>query len=256
MHQTEATLYFTYLAGLTLLALISFAFLVEIYRHHKFKAIVQKKIALRDIQIIEDERRRIAKDLHDDFGSMVASIRIRAENLSTIYPDHKQLIQIITHTHKMLEKLKMISRNLVPKILEYEGLAPAINELLFDIKDIGIIKVDAIIEEITVPLDSQKSLIVYRLIQEILTNTLKHAKANRINFMLRVTYCELILDIKDNGIGFIKEKTRKQNQHFGLANIQSRLSLLNAKWYCKTKPNEGTNYHIQIPIESLTYGNK
>lgn len=254
MHQTEATLYFTYLSGLTLLALISFAFLISIYRHHRFKVKVQKEIALRDINLIEEERRRIAKDLHDDFGSMVASIRIRAEKLITQHPDDSQLNQIITHTHQMLDKLRMISRNLVPKILEYEGLTAAINEILKDITDLGAITLYANVSEINILLNPEKTLIVYRMIQEILMNTIKHAKANRLKFALTVSETELILDVQDNGVGFIRNINKNSNQNFGLANIESRLGLLNAKWYCKARPNEGTHYHVQIPLESLIYG--
>jgi two-component system NarL family sensor kinase len=254
MHQTEATIYFAFISILTLLILISSLFLASVLRQIKLKSLAQRKILQRELNLMEKDRERIAADLHDDIGSSIAVLVQKTRQLGQMGYVNTLTEEIITDLEQMRMSLKDISANLVPRILLEEGLITAINDILEDISLYGNIKTEEELNDLTFFLHPEKSLMLYRIIQEIITNTVRHSKANRLIVRTKEDAIYLYLSISDNGKGFQLDSEIKSHKHFGLANIRSRLELLDAEWQVHTKPGNGTAYEIKLKIKELKDG--
>lgn len=202
-----------------------------------------------EVTVLEKERKRIAFDLHDDLGALLSSIKINLQSLTT---DNKEDIEIInkleSHIDNAMEKIREISRNLMPQILHDKGLLTALkvySEKL-DKKNSVCIKYQCMIAELRIEKD--KEIHIYRAIQEIINNALKHAKARTIDLKVDIIKNNLLIDIQDDGIGFDQEIVLKQNKGLGLHNILCRIDLLRGTVYLTTAPEQGTQYLIEIPI--------
>jgi signal transduction histidine kinase len=253
MFTKETGIFITLITGLIILTILLLLFVVSIMRQQR-KSIKDYKLhVLRDIGLIEEERRRIAADLHDDLGSILAAIRLKAENMYDVDPTNSFLKKTIEHLDLSLGRIKQVAHNLMPSILKVKGLGAGIEELVLDIKTGSKIKVaftNTCNEEDFLP---QNTILVFRIVQEITTNILKHAKATKIEILYSNNKRFLLLRIGDNGIGFDPVLLKKNEKSFGLKNIQSRLELLEATYYIESYPNKGTTYRIKIPLSSLKH---
>lgn len=253
MFTKETGVFITLITGLLILTILLLFFIVSIIRQQKRSIKDYKLHALRDMALIEEERKRIAADLHDDFGSILAAIRLRSETMHENDPNNSLLKDTIKHLDLSLIRLKQIAHNLMPGILQSRGLGAAINELLLEIKTASNMKISFINtcnEQDFLP---QKSIILFRVIQEIITNIVKHSKATTIDLLYSTSKRHLILTISDNGIGFIPIHSQKSGKNFGLQNIYSRLELLDATYSLETYPEKGVTYKIDIPLSSMKY---
>ncbi len=205
--------------------------------------------SMRDMGLIEEERRRIAADLHDDLGCILANIRISLESIHKLLPGSDIVPRTLMHLDLSLGRVREISHNLVPRTLSNSGLAEAVAELAEEFESPNM-KIVYKGECTTNGLLPSACLIVYRVLQEIVTNAVKHSEANEMNISCQMNKSHLILDIKDNGIGFIPSSIPKHKQ-FGLQSIRSRLQVLDAEFKLTSSLGTGTHYLITIPISSL-----
>jgi len=196
----------------------------------------------------ETERKRIAQDLHDSLGSMLVTLNMYADSLigKGGKKEVKQLAEKISDTTKQAtEETRRISHNLDTGILTHFGLEAAINDLVNAITKIKPINV---ICHVHMPDTVNKEIVInlYRIIQELINNTLKHANANKIHIELSQIsheYISLIYD--DNGVGF--DTTTKGNG-MGLTNIASRIETIGGSLQIESKINKGSSFIIEIPI--------
>ena len=251
MHTTETGIYYTFIIGLTTLTLLLVIFLTSYIRQQKQRMREYRNQVLRDINLIEEERKRIAADLHDNFGSILATARFGLENLTEQYPSNPLTKKILGQVDQSIYRIKEISHNLLPGILQAKGLGAAIEELAEEIRLLGRGKVyyeNHCTENIFAP---EKTILIFRVLQEIVTNSIKHAGANTIRISCRQEPKKLILIISDNGIGFNPDTLRTTDKQFGLQNIRYRLELLDGKYTLHSSPGHGTQYLIEIPLSAL-----
>lgn len=202
-----------------------------------------------EVTILENERRRIAFDLHDDFGALLSSIKINLQNLNTTdIEDEKIIHKTDLYIDSAMEKIREISRNLMPQILHDKGLLIALETYTetLDKKDSLHINYQCSVPELVI--EKEREIHIYRVIQEIINNVLKHAKAKLINISIEVKKNYLLVEIKDDGIGFNHELIIKNNKGLGLHNVLGRVDLLKGAVYLTTSPGDGTRYLIEIPI--------
>ena len=172
-------------------------------------------------------------------------------NIMEELPENKTLPKTIDYIGATIVKLKEIAHDLMPSILTEHGLCAAIEDLIEDITSTSDLKIhfnndcdDQAFAPVT-------SIMLYRVIQEILANAVKHSKATQVIITLSVKPKYLILEICDNGVGFDQRVSKIRGKHFGLRNINSRLGLLDAIYVLNAEPGKGTYYHITIPIISM-----
>lgn len=198
----------------------------------------------------EKERKRIAQELHDGLNGDLSAIKYRLSTLeeSGLSPiDTENLGKVITMIDDSCTQIRSISHNLMPSsILEY-GLIETIKEYLIKINTSDNFRVDFQCYGNYIALSKKNETIIYRIIQELVTNILKHSKASEAMIQLNYREDELVITVEDNGIGF---NLKIVSSGIGHKNIQTRIAFLNAHMDVDSSAN-GTFYTITIDINKL-----
>jgi PAS domain S-box-containing protein len=202
------------------------------------------------IQAEEKERSRIAKDLHDGLGPILATLKMYLEFLSekSRVDEHPDILGLsVSSAGEAINTLKSISNNLSPHLLEAFGLAAAVNSFVERIKRISTIKfhVDTNINE---RLSSVFEISIYRVITECINNSLKHSSASEISIGLNIMENMLSLVYTDNGKGFDVKKVLEGRSGMGLYNMRNRINKLGGKINFQSIPNEKTEISIEVKI--------
>jgi two-component system NarL family sensor kinase len=155
-----------------------------------------------------------------------------------------------SYIDEAMKKLRQISFNMMPQILQRKGLEEALNELIEMLAHATALKINY---ECAIKLvDKEKRIHIYRVVQEILNNISKHANATIINFSIKKIENKILLHIQDNGTGFDKNVILKNSIGLGLQNIMARIDLLKARIYLSTEPGKGVDYLIEIPDDNAS----
>ena len=197
----------------------------------------------------EAERMRIAKDLHDGLGGLLSTVK---SHFSVIQKEIKELesLNVYSKTNHLIDEacdeVRRIAHNMMPHALSLAGLSGAIQDLADHVKKSDInCKVE--IHGDVDGLDETQSVMVYRIIQEVIANALKHAKCSEILIQLIRHQQILNVTIEDNGIGFSTDL--KSETGLGLKSIRSRVNFLEGSIHIDSEPNSGTSVHIEIPVK-------
>jgi signal transduction histidine kinase len=222
----------------------------EIERAH------QKKLLETALNTEEAERRRIAKDLHDDIGTMLSLTKLSLNQLEQGLSNPGSQSQQTLHNARSLVEdtilnVRRITRDLVPVTLEKFGLAVAIEEFVRRISQGGELQVYFNCEGEEIPRQSRQiELTLFRVMQELVNNALKHAECTEIEIDLHKLNDRLELQVTDNGRGFdITDAAILAKGGLGLRSIESRLSVVNGSIKYETPGTKGTRAHVRIPIE-------
>jgi len=245
---------------LSLLAIIVITTVFIFYRRNaKQKRRYEQKLAEEQLQrfkeivdAIENERKRIAVDLHDSLGQMLSTTKLYLSGLEDMVEDQnkndkKLYSDTITLLDESCSELRNISYNIMPGTFIKYGLIVSINELVNIINETNKIEVNFRNVGIESRYNENLEISVYRIVQEALNNILKHANANMININLSQENKLLALSIKDNGKGMDNIELYK-NKGLGWKSIFSRVQMLNGNINVITGINKGTNINIRIPL--------
>ena len=204
----------------------------------RFKAVVDSE---------EKERTRIAKELHDGLGQLLSSAKLNISSLEdNIVKDDEYLLKnSLKIIDEAVVEVRSISHNLMPTALMNYGLKEAIKELCRRVNDSKKIIIDFNSEKFDIKLIKETEIILYRIIQEIINNMLKHSKADKINIELTNSQNTLKLYINDNGVGFDKSEISR-SKGIGWQNIYSRVSILNGEIIVNSQIGKGTEIEIHI----------
>lgn len=206
----------------------------------------------------EFERRRLARDLHDQMGQDLIALTLGLRTLKNDIGDTPERVaqfeQIQAIVCNLNQQLHSIAWGLRPLILDDLGLHEALIDLIDKLSANLSINIDLqSIKLSKLKLSKFKETVIYRITQEALTNIFKHANASSVLISLSVFQNKLIINIADNGCGFdtasLKNDARKQSC-FGLQGIFERVALLSGTFDILSSPNEGTVLRISIPIYS------
>lgn len=209
------------------------------YKNAKTRERVQRVFSQELIKTQEQERTRIAKDLHDGVGQQITLIKMKAQNT------HQTEISGLAHN--ALEEVRSISRDLYPVTLAKLGLTDSIEQLLLDLDEQTDLFVSVEIDNVNTNFDEIQSLNFYRFIQESVNNVLKHAQAKTLVVNIFKQSDGIKILIKDNGNGFEVNDKIAQNS-LGLKTMAERISMLKGSFAIKSKKTEGTSILVQIPI--------
>ncbi|WP_310557152.1 histidine kinase [Flavobacterium sp.] len=260
IHQSEIinVIVYTFLAFVLMtLMLILFFY----YSRKKFNKILiqnkdleisyQKELTRSVLLTQETERKRIAQDLHDDISSKLNIISLNAHLLQTANLDEeeKQKITAIIKDYAkfVAEDSRRIAHDLLPPVLQKFGLHAGIESLCFEINNSKSLNIDYQNEVEFDIKDNDKHLHIFRIIQELINNSIKHGKAKNISIGFTKTGAITTLIYSDNGVGFDIQKMENQ-KGLGMKNIESRIDFLNAVMTIESSFNKGVVFRIAFPL--------
>lgn len=249
MDTQEASIYTAVVISSIIISIIITYFVISIVRQQRKNVELIRKNLLTEISTMERERSRIAIDLHDDVGPILSVIKFQIESVSVNDGDDKlQLQNASNHIDSLIHHMREISNNLMPTILLRKGLVASIEEFVNSIESTSKIKVDFKYNNVSeIPQDV--SINVYRIINEVFHNTVKHSKASEVSLDISENKNGLSIYYYDNGTGFDFETTINKSSGFGLRNLKSRAEVMNGTMTAESKPGKGTAFLFQIPIK-------
>lgn len=211
----------------------------------------QKKMIEAALESQENERRRVAADLHDSIGAMLSTIRL---SLITHVKRNSQDVESIAESKRMLDdtidSVRRISRDLMPSTLEKFGLSLAVKEMCDRFQSTSSLPIT--FEEIgkTPHLSKTRELMIFRIIQELLNNALKHSGASLLKVILKNSgHLEVI--VEDDGSGFDLNEQQMEGQGLGLFNIENRARLAGGVVIFNSEVGKGSKTIISIPYEKI-----
>jgi len=213
----------------------------------------QKLLLNASIRLQEEERQRIAADLHDDAGPLLATARLYLnENLVNL--DKTTQLQSIYNAKQIIDDtiqlIRNISHSLMPPTLKNFGLESAVNDLFQKISGSGSMNASSRFHDYRERLQAENELVIFRVIQELVNNILKHSNASFIHLTQNTSGNKFFIRLHHDGRGITQNdfnKLNKSNVGLGLKNIQSRLKVLHGKIFFE-KDMSQTYYKVTIEL--------
>ena len=201
------------------------------------------------IEAEENERARVAKDLHDGLGQLlsVAKLSLSAVMLPATDAQGQLLSNSINVLDQATQEVRSISHNLMPTALMELGLIEALEDMILKINESKLLNIKFVVAGIEERLPAPIEVAVYRIIQEVINNMIKHSRADQIEVNVLGKGNTLHLSISDNGVGFEKEMITK-SKGLGWKSVFSRIAMLKGNIEVDTQPGKGTNINIQFAI--------
>jgi two-component system, NarL family, sensor kinase len=248
MDTQEKELYQSLLIVVGVVGIILLYFIITIIRYQRRSLRLHKEKIQAEIDTLEKERRRIASDLHDELGPLLSAVKLQINSLDTNDPGDQEVISKSSfHLDSIIRKLREISNNLMPNTLVRKGLQKAIGEFIENSQQAYGMEIRFICEQ-ELHLNQHKEINIYRIIQEILHNTVKHAQASLLIIKIMIEGDRLLVMTADNGKGFDYFAKAKDNPGLGLRNLQSRTEVMGGELTCHSEAGKGTTYTIEIPL--------
>lgn len=198
----------------------------------------------------EEERRRIARELHDETGQALTSLMVRLQtvNQQCPLPDIKvqldEIRELVAHT---LDEVHNLSVELRPSVLDDLGLEAALSRYVHDYQHRYPLEVDLVVIGLEDRLPPPVETAVYRIIQESLTNIARHAHATTASILVEQRNGRLRAIIEDDGVGFLRG-VGSQNGRLGLYGMRERAELLNGTLTIESEPEQGTSIFVEVPL--------
>lgn len=257
--QTRNTLIYGLVAGLVGLILIA----VLAYRNIAFRKRVAEQEVLQlqqEKQLVatnsilkgqEEERTRVARDLHDGLGGLLSGIKLTLNSVkgNVILPEESAMTftRALTQLDGAISEMRRVAHSMMPETLVRFGLIDALSDFCEGISASGRLKVTMQDFGFDKRLDSQVEVVLYRIVQELLNNVLKYADATEAEVQLAWVENNLSVTVEDNGKGFDVQQL-EQNKGAGLRNVQARVDYLNGTMDIQSKPGEGTSVLVEIVL--------
>jgi PAS domain S-box-containing protein len=207
-------------------------------------------LSRRLFEVQEEERRHLARELHDEVGQALTAAKINLQSVA-IEGDSATLARLHETTvilDRLLGQVRQISLDLRPSMLDDLGLEPALRSLLDRQGRLASVAVRFSAENMPPDLDPEIQTTCFRIAQEAITNAVRHAKATQIDVNLGRENGNLRLVIHDNGVGFDVEAAQAQAVGLGLIGIKERVALVGGRVRIISSPGEGTEIEIVLPL--------
>ena len=250
---------FVILVVIVVLILISGYLLIRSYRLGQKAQLHQEKIRHREDQLQavirtqEEERNRFARDLHDGLGQYMTALKMSIINFEQQHEIDEQersrrFERIMKLFNDIYQELRNITFNIMPQVLLQKGLVPATEELIRKMKETAGIDVSLFTYGVSRRLNSEQEIAIYRIVQELLNNAVKHSGSNSITITFTEHEREFNIIVESNGGGFDKTRLQKSRGN-GWKNILSRLELLGGTIEADSSPaGNNSTFIIDIPV--------
>jgi len=225
------------LAVTILLLLVTIIIILFVVFSKKKNSLIEEKrlvLAKAQMEIREETLRNISWELHDNIGQLMTLAKINAQMAQT---DPSKIGSVISSVDTGLKQLRLLSKAINPTFINNLKFEEAIRLELERYNRLDFLKPSMSVDGDIYSIDEKQEIILFRIIQEFLTNSIKHSKATELNVELNYKKNELEIHINDNGIGFSKELIK---EGIGIQSMRNRAELIGAKFILNSIPNEGT----------------
>lgn len=199
----------------------------------------------------EAERRRIAQELHDEVGQTLTAVLLELKGVADRVPEEarQELREVLETTRTSLDEIRRIARRLRPGQLEERGLCSAVKALVEEVPPRAGLTVKALVDPNLPDLSHDAELVIYRVAQESLTNTVRHAGASEAVVSLRRTPTGVTLRVTDNGVGLADAV-----EGAGIRGMRERALLIGASFSISSGENGGTEVRLDVPYPAALVG--
>ncbi|MEO6695901.1 MAG: two-component regulator propeller domain-containing protein [Ignavibacteria bacterium] len=247
------TIWFQGLAGLFLIGIIGYIFKQKLNRIKTDKK-TQDDFTKKLLKSQEHERKRIAAELHDSLAQHLLIIKSKAKIIFKKADDQKikdQLNEISELSSVTLDEVRKISYNLRPYELDRLGLTKTLLSTIENVNSSTDIRFDIEVDDIDKMLEDEIEINIYRIVQEILNNIIKHSNATEVKGSITNTENDILIFISDNGKGFYANKKflESEEKGFGLKGIAERVKLFGGLFKIHSEEEKGTQIEICIPLK-------
>ncbi|NAS14293.1 sensor histidine kinase [Poritiphilus flavus] len=195
----------------------------------------------------EKERQRVANELHDDLGSLMATVRLHFDNIQGDRED-----PALRKAQKLLEeayeKIRGIAHSKNSGVMANQGLLPAVQKMAHTISGTNALEVTVEDYGMEERMENSLELAIFRMIQELVANIIKHAKATRASIQFTQHEDNLNIIVEDNGVGFKGSSFGAFKSGMGLSSIEKRVEFLEGSFTVDSVPGKGTSILIDIPV--------
>jgi two-component system, NarL family, sensor histidine kinase UhpB len=207
----------------------------------------RRESARQALRVLEGERSRIARELHDEVGQTLTGAMLQVEALAARIPDElrDELDELRETARCGTEDVRRIARRLRPEALEDLGLQSALAALATSFGEHARVKVERRLEP-ALPLSQDEELVIYRVAQEALTNVARHAGATRVELQLQQNPARTVLAVRDDGRGLSSGALPSAQ---GIRGMRERAMLIGAQLHIESKPGRGTEIRLFIPFD-------
>lgn len=206
-------------------------------------AIFRQELASSQVEMKEQTLSYIGQELHDDLGQKLSVAKLMNNQLIHVLDgENKESLKEINELlGECIQDIRNLSKTLITEQIEHFGLMESIEREVKRIKKLNLLKINFQFNEHDIDINSKHALILFRIVQECMNNTLKHSRAKEMSISVQNETEKISIQLKDNGIGF--DDTEKQNGS-GLKSIRNRAKLINTEFEIFTKKNQGTTVHL------------
>ena len=213
-------------------------------------------LSYRLIAAQEQERARIARELHDDFGQRLALLSAEIQRMKEIVPDSVVELQSRTdelkkQTSEIATDIQSLARQLHSSRLDYLGLIPAMQSFCTELSKNRKVEIDFTHECIPPTVAQEISLCLFRVMQEALHNAVKHSGVQQFEVKVQASPTEIYLTVRDSGLGFDPELARGA-QGLGLISMRERVRLVKGTISIASRPHRGTEISVRVPLSAET----
>lgn len=247
MDPEKAKIFTAILTSAILIGSIIIYFIISIIRQQRRNLELQRLNILTEINTLESERARMAADLHDELGPTLSSIRFRIESVEAADEEEQvMLTKAGSQINDTIARIREIAGNLMPQSLIRKGLITGTTEFIhqFAHPTLNI----QFGHSIQTELSQEKSINIYRIIQEIIQNTAKHAQATKLVIQLIEEKGKLVLLCEDNGTGFNYQQIVREKTGIGLRNLKSRTEIMGGKMTVYSVSGKGSQFRFEVPL--------
>ncbi len=226
------------------------------YVNVKANARRQLELVRNAFETQERERSRIARDLHDSIGQQISAIRLHLGLLTSIDDKeelHKAIIEKQVMMVKTNEELRIITRNLMPVSINEYGLSAELNQLADSLRKTNDLLLTVVNNDEAKRYRSDFEINLYRILQEMINNTVKYAYASDINIELNHSNDCFLVNYADNGSGFEPEKVK---HGLGLRNIEARTKFYQGEYFLNSSPGSGTKFSLRFKNKEVDLNNE
>ena len=202
--------------------------------------------------IKEGERKRIAREIHDDLGQNLLALRIDAQMLTSRTSGrqtrlHERALATLHQIDQTIRSVRQIINDLRPNVLDL-GLNPAVEWFVDEFRRRTHINCQLIEHDAEIRVSDQCATALFRILQESLANIVRHARATQVRVELRVEPRWISMTVTDNGVGFHASGHHKPGS-FGLVGVEERVNILGGTFAIASRPGTGTTVHVSIPLQ-------
>jgi signal transduction histidine kinase len=218
-----------------------------------------RRLSNRVLEVQEQERTRISRDLHDEVGQMLTAINVNLAVLrKALAKEDEAVVARMTDTQNLIEQtmetVHRFSRELRPAMLDDLGLLPALRSYIksFTTRTGIAVRLDAAHAEEIERLDPERKTVLYRVVQEGLNNIAKHARAQNVEIAAHSVDRSVRLQVRDDGQGFRADsQAGSEVKRLGLLGLEERVRLVNGDFAVDSEPGRGTVLRISLPFKPL-----